>query len=71
MADLFGKGVPTINEHIKNIFADGEITDDSVIKKFFTTASDGKSYNAVQYNLDAIISVGYRVNSAAGVRFRE
>lgn len=65
MAALFGVTVPTINEHLKNIFADGELQQDSVIRKFRTTASDGKKYNTNFYNVDAIISVGNRVPSGA------
>lgn len=71
MAALFGVTVPTINEHLKNIFADGELQQDSVIRKFRTTASDGKKYNTNFYNIDAIISVGYRVNSKRATQFRQ
>ena len=70
MAKLFGKGVPTINKHIKNIFKEGELKEDSVIRKYRTTASDGKVYQNNFYNLDIIISVGYRIKSQQGVRFR-
>lgn len=66
---LFGKSIPTINEHIKNIFSEGEL-DESVIRNFRITASDGKTYDTTHYNLDVIISVGYRVKSQQGVRFR-
>ena len=58
MAELFDVTVPTINEHLKNIFSSGELEQDSVIRKFRTTAADGKQYNTNFYNLDAIISVG-------------
>ena len=71
MAELFGVSIPTINEHLKNIFADGELAPDSVIRKFRITASDGKTYTAKHYNLDAIISVGYRVNSIRATQFRQ
>lgn len=71
MAQLFDVTVPTINEHLKNIFAQGEIDEDSVIRKFRITASDGKSYDTKHYNLDAIISIGYRVNSVRATQFRQ
>jgi len=70
MAMLFDKGIPTINEHIKNIFKEGELKENSVIRKFRITASDAKSYKANFYNLDVIISVGYRVKSLRGTQFR-
>ncbi len=63
MGQLFAVTVPTINEHLKNIFETGELDQDSVIRKFRITAADGKRYNTNFYNLDLIISVGYRVNS--------
>lgn len=71
MATLFDVTVPTINEHLKNIFESGELVQDSVIRKFRITAKDGKSYNNNFYNLDAIISVGYRVNSVRATQFRQ
>lgn len=70
MAILFDKGIPTINEHIKNIFKERELDENSVIRKFRITASDGKSYETNFYNLDVIISVGYRVKSLRGTQFR-
>ncbi len=70
MAELFGKSKSTINEHITNIFEDEELTADSVIRKYRTTASDGKSYDTMYYSLDMVISVGYRVRSPRGVQFR-
>jgi len=70
MALLFDKGIPTINEHIKNIFKEGELQEDSVIRKFRITAADGKTYDTNFYNLDVIISVGYRVKSLRGTQFR-
>ena len=63
MAKLFLVTIPTINEHLKNIFSSGELSENSVIRNFLITASDGKKYNTLFYNLDAIISLGYRVNS--------
>ena len=70
MADLFDVKVSTINEHLKNIFSEGELDESSVIRNFRITASDGKSYNTNHYNLDAVISVGYRVNSIRATQFR-
>jgi len=71
MAELFGKDVRTINEHIQNVFAEGELVADSVIRKFRITAADGKSYETQHYNLDVIIAVGYRVKSPRGTQFRQ
>lgn len=71
MAELFGKTVPTINEHIKNVFREGELKEEAVIRNFRITAVDGKSYDTAHYNLDVIISVGYRVKSQKGTRFRQ
>ena len=71
MAQLFDVGVPAISKHLKNIFESGELGEDSVIAKMETTASDGKNYDTTFYNLDAIISVGYRVNSVRATQFRE
>ncbi len=71
MATLFEVTVPTINEHLKNIFASGELDQDSAIRKFRITAADGKKYSTKLYNLDAIISVGYRVNSVRATQFRQ
>jgi hypothetical protein len=70
MAELFQKNVRTINEHIQNIFDEGELTPESVIRKFRITADDGKRYSTQHYNLDVIISVGYRVKSHRGTQFR-
>lgn len=70
MAELFGKTIPTINEHIKNVFSEGELEGYSVIRKFRITAADGKNYENNYYNLDVIISVGYRVKSLRGTQFR-
>lgn len=71
MADLFGKAKSTISEHIKNIFGEGELDENSVVRNFRTTASDGKQYDTNFYNLDVIISVGYRVKSLQGTKFRQ
>lgn len=70
MAELFQRDKSTISRHIKNIFAEGELERDSVVAKFATTAADGKTYQVDYYNLDVIISVGYRVKSQRGVQFR-
>ncbi len=71
MAALFEVTVPTINEHLKNVFGNGELKSDSVVRKFRITAADGKQYGTNHYNLDAIISVGYRVNSKRATQFRQ
>lgn len=71
MSELFGVGVPAISKHLNNIFIDGELNESSVISKMETTARDGKIYNTNFYNLDAIIAVGYRVNSKQATRFRQ
>ncbi len=70
MAELFGVEVNTVNYHLKEIFKSFELNENSVIRKFRITATDGKSYDTNFYNLDAIISVGYRVNSAQATQFR-
>ena len=70
MATLFDKDVKTVNEHIKNIFKEKELEENSVIRNFRITAADGKNYDTIYYNLDVIISVGYRVKSKAGTAFR-
>jgi hypothetical protein len=70
LAELFQKTIPTINEHIKNVFLEGELEEDSVIRKFRITAADRKKYETNFYNLDVIISVGYRVSSFRGTQFR-
>ena len=67
---LFDKNKRTISEHINNIFREEELEKDSVVRKYRTTAADGKSYNVNHYNLDVIISVGYRVRSVRGTKFR-
>ena len=70
MAELFERDKSTISRHIKNIFEEGELSRNSVVANFATTASDGKTYQVDYYNLDVIISVGYRVKSQRGVQFR-
>lgn len=70
MAELFQRDKSTISRHIKNIFNDGELTRNSVVANFATTADDGKTYQVDYFNLDAIISVGYRVKSLRGTQFR-
>ena len=71
MASLFSRDKSTISKHIKNIFTEGELAQQSVVANFATTASDGKTYQIAHYNLDVIISVGYRVRSKQGTLFRQ
>jgi len=70
MAELFQRDKSTISRHIKNIFSEGELEKESVVANFATTAADGKTYQVDYYNLDVIISVGYRVKSKRGTQFR-
>lgn len=70
IADLFQRNKSTISRHIKNIFLEGELSRNSVVANFATTGSDGKRYHVDFYNLDVIISVGYRVKSLRGTQFR-
>jgi len=70
MAELFEVDVRTVSEHLQNIFSSGELVKDSVIRKFRNTATDGKNYSTQFYNLEAVITVGYRVNSEQGIAFR-
>lgn len=70
MAELFEVSVPTINEHLKNIFGTAELSEDSVIRDFRITAADGKTYDTKHYNLDVVIALGYRVNSKRATQFR-
>lgn len=70
LAELFGVKVPAIAKHLKNIFDSGELTEDSVVSILETTAADGKNYSTRYYSLDAIIAVGYRVNSYQATQFR-
>jgi len=71
LADIFDTTKQNIGQHIKNILSDAELDKDSVVKFFFTTALDGKKYNTEHYNLDMIISLGYRINSKIATRFRQ
>jgi hypothetical protein len=71
IAELFQTTKQNISLHLKNIFKEGELNENSVVKDFLTTASDGKNYKTKFYNLDAIISVGYRVNSQRATQFRQ
>ena len=71
LCELFQKVKSTISEHIKNIFDEGELESTSVVRNFRTTAEDGKSYDTAYYNLDVIISLGYRVKSQQGTKFRQ
>ena len=71
MCELFDKNKRTVSEHIRNIFKEGELVEDSVVRDFRTTGADGKTYSTHHYNLDVAISVGYRVKSQRGVQFRQ
>jgi len=71
LSELFDKNVRTVSEHINSIFKEGELNEDSVIRNFRITAADGKTYDTKHYNLDVIISVGYRVHSKRGTEFRQ
>ncbi|MDD2718001.1 MAG: virulence RhuM family protein [Candidatus Wallbacteria bacterium] len=71
LADLFGKAKGTISEHIKHIFEDRELEENSVVRYFRTTAADGKQYEVAHYNLDMVLALGFRVRSPAAVRFRQ
>ena len=70
MVELFQSSKANISEHISHIFDEGELNENSVVRNFRTTAEDGKNYNTKHYNLDVIISVGYRVKSLRGTQFR-
>lgn len=70
MADLFQRDKSVVSRHLRNIFKSGELARQSVVAKFATTAADGKTYQVEYFNLDAIISLGYRVNSLRGTQFR-
>src|SRR5690554_97099 len=71
LCELFGRERSVITKHINNVFKEGELERDSVCAKFARTAEDGKTYQIQHYNLDVIISVGYRVKSQQGVKFRQ
>ena len=70
IAGLFQTTIPNVSMHLRNVFSERELQADSVIKEFLTTAADGKNYSTNFYNLDAIISVGYRVKSRVATQFR-
>lgn len=70
LCELYQTSKSNVSEHIKNIFEDGELEENSVVRKFRTTASDGKNYNVSYYNLDMIISLGYRIKSITATQFR-
>ena len=70
MAELFQRDKSVISRHLRNVFQSGELTRHSVVAFFATTAADGKTYRVEYFNLDAILSVGYRVNSKRGTQFR-
>lgn len=71
LVELYQSSKSNVSEHIKHIFEEGELDKDSVVRKFRTTASDGKKYNVTYYNLDMIISLGYRIKSSVATRFRQ
>ena len=71
LTELFGKAKGTVSEHIKHIFEDGELVENSVVRFFRTTAADGKQYEVAHYNLDMVLALGFRVRSPVGVRFRQ
>lgn len=70
LCELYQTSKSNVSEHIKNIFSEGELDENSVVRNFRTTASDGKKYNTKYYNLDMIISLGYRVKSIIATQFR-
>lgn len=71
MGELFQRSKQTISEHLINIFTENELSESSVVRKFRTTASDGKNYEVVHYNLEAVLAVGFRVKSPRGTQFRQ
>ena len=71
MCELYQTSKSNVSEHIKHIFEEGELEENSVVRKFRTTASDGKSYMTTFYNLDMIIALGYRIKSVIATRFRQ
>ena len=70
LVELYQSSKSNVNEHIKHIFEEGELDEEAVVRKFRTTASDGKNYNVIHYNLDMIISLGYRIKSSIATQFR-
>lgn len=71
ICELYGKAKATISEHIRNIFIEGELVEDSVVRFYRTTANDGKQYNVKYFNLSMILAIGYRVRSVRGTQFRQ
>lgn len=71
ICELYGKAKATISEHISNVFAEGELVEDSVVRFYRTTADDGKRYNVKYFNLSMILAIGYRVRSVRGTQFRQ
>lgn len=71
MAALYDVSVPAINQHLKRIFADNELQEDSVVKKYLITAADGKNYNTKHYSLQATIAVGFKIENERAVQFRK
>ena len=71
ICELYGKAKATISEHISNIFTEGELVEDSVVRFYRTTADDGKQYNVRYFNLSMILAIGYRVRSVRGIQFRQ
>jgi hypothetical protein len=71
LATLYDVEIPTINYHIKRIFEDGELSEDSVIRNFLITADDGKNYQTKHYSLQMIIAVGFQINNERGIQFRK
>ena len=71
LAELFDTSKQNIGQHIKSILSDSELAEDSVVKNYFTTASDGKEYNVSFYSLDMILAIGFRVRSKRGTQFRQ
>lgn len=70
LVELYQSSKSNVSEHIKHIFEEGELDEESVVRKFRTTAADGKNYNTTYYNLDMIISLGYRIKSSIATQFR-
>src|SRR5690554_5172611 len=71
MAELYDVTIPAINQHLKTLFEDYELHEDSVIKNYLITATDSKNYNTKHYNLQAIIAVGFKINNQRAVQFRK
>ena len=71
LAELFDTSVPNVSMHISNILKDNELDENSVIKEYLTTATDGKNYSVIFYSLDMILAIGFRVRSKRGTQFRQ